>query len=116
MVAAASLGRGVLAGLAIQYLPGRGGASPAGGFNVHGAPTPAQLPGVIFAALATLVFGAVLGPEMPLVAIGGGLAVLATRLSIPFLVWEMRICEPLGGRRRSQVAGQLRRTRPLTAR
>ena len=36
---------GVLAGLAIRYLPGRGGASPAGGFAVHGAPTPAQLPG-----------------------------------------------------------------------
>jgi H+/Cl- antiporter ClcA len=69
---------GVLAGLAIQYLPGRGGPSPAGGFAVHGAPTPVQLPGVIFAALATLVFGAVLGPEMPLIALGGGLAVLAT--------------------------------------
>jgi len=70
---------GVLAGLAIRYLPGRGGASPAGGFAVHGAPTPAQLPGVIFAALATLVSGAVHGTEMPLIAIGGGLAVLATR-------------------------------------
>ena len=92
---------------------------------------------------------------MPLIASGGGLAVLATRaatratpsrdgrrqhltltcataatmrgsegpwrpglhrLNIPFLVWEMRICEPLGGRRRSQVAGQLKRTRPLTVR
>jgi H+/Cl- antiporter ClcA len=37
------------------------------------------LPGVVLAALATLVFGAVLGPEMPLIAMGGGLAVLATR-------------------------------------
>jgi chloride channel protein, CIC family len=72
---------GVLAGLAIVYLPGRGGVSPAGGFAVHGAPTPAQLPGVILAALATLVFGVVLGPEMPLIAIGGGLAVLATKLA-----------------------------------
>jgi H+/Cl- antiporter ClcA len=72
---------GVLAGLAIQYLPGRGGPSPAGGFAVHGAPTPVQLPGVFFAALATLVFGAVLGPEMPLIAMGGGLAVLATKLA-----------------------------------
>jgi len=70
---------GVLAGLAIRYLPERGGPSPAGGFAVHGAPTPAQLPGVICAALATLVFGAVLGPEMPLIAIGGRLAVLAIR-------------------------------------
>jgi hypothetical protein len=45
---------GVLTGLAIRYLPGRGGPSPADGFHVHGAPSPAQLPGVILAALATL--------------------------------------------------------------
>jgi H+/Cl- antiporter ClcA len=72
---------GVLAGLAIRYLPGTGGASPAGGFGLHPAPVPAQLPGVILAALATLICGAVLGPEMPLIAIGGGLAVLAVRLA-----------------------------------
>ena len=42
---------GVLAGLAIRYLPGRGGASPADGFAIRGAPTPVQLPGVICAAL-----------------------------------------------------------------
>jgi H+/Cl- antiporter ClcA len=71
---------GVLAGLAIRYLPGDGGPSPAGGFAIHAAPSPAQLPGVICAALATLVFGAVVGPDMPLIALGGGLAVLATRL------------------------------------
>jgi H+/Cl- antiporter ClcA len=70
---------GVLAALAIRYLPGRGGPSPAGGFKLHGPPTPAQLPGVIFAALATLVFGAVLGPEMPLILIGGGLVLVALR-------------------------------------
>ena len=70
---------GILAGLAIQYLPGRGGASPADGFKMHGPPTPAQLPGVILAALATLTFGAVLGPEAPLIAIGGGLVVLALK-------------------------------------
>ena len=77
---------GVLAALAIRYLPGRGGPSPAGGFKMHGPPTPAQLPGVICAALATLVFGAVLGPEMPLILIGGGLVVLAlwlTRRPVP---------------------------------
>ncbi len=72
---------GVLAALAIQYLPGRGGPSPAGGFKMHGPPTPVQLPGVILAALATLVFGMVLGPEMPAILIGGGLAVLAIRLT-----------------------------------
>jgi H+/Cl- antiporter ClcA len=70
---------GILTGLAIQYLPGRGGASPADGFKMHGPPTPAQLPGVALAALATLIFGAVLGPEAPLIAIGGGLVVLALK-------------------------------------
>src|SRR5215471_19013769 len=70
---------GVLAGLAIRYLPGNGGASPAPGFAVHPPPTPVQLPGVILAALASLAFGAVIGPEMPLIAVGSGLAVLATK-------------------------------------
>jgi H+/Cl- antiporter ClcA len=70
---------GILTGLAIQYLPGQGGASPADGFKVHGPPTPVQLPGVVLAALATLAFGAVLGPEAPLIATGGGLVVLALR-------------------------------------
>jgi H+/Cl- antiporter ClcA len=70
---------GVLAALAIRYLPGNGGASPAPGFAVHPPPTPVQLPGVICAALASLAFGAVIGPEMPLIALGSGLAVLATR-------------------------------------
>src|SRR5207302_6833695 len=70
---------GVLTGLAIRYLPGNGGASPADGFKAHRPPTPAQLPGVILAALATLIFGAVLGPEAPLIAVGGGLVMLALR-------------------------------------
>jgi H+/Cl- antiporter ClcA len=70
---------GLLTGLAIRYLPGTGGASPAEGFKAHGPPTPAQFPGVVLAALATLAFGAVLGPEAPLIAIGGGLVVLALR-------------------------------------
>jgi H+/Cl- antiporter ClcA len=72
---------GLLTGLAIRYLPGGGGVSPAGGFAMHAPPGAAQLPGVLAAALATLAFGAVLGPEMPLIALGGGLAVLATRLA-----------------------------------
>src|SRR6516164_5464865 len=69
----------VLAALAIRYLPGHGGPSPAPGFAVHPPPTPVQLPGVILAALASLAFGAVIGPEMPLIALGSGLAVLATK-------------------------------------
>jgi H+/Cl- antiporter ClcA len=75
----------VLAGLlvapAIRYLPGRGGHSPADGFKPHGAPSAAELPGVLLASLATLAFGVVLGPEAPLIALGGGLAVLILRLS-----------------------------------
>ena len=72
---------GLLVGLTIRYLPGKGGHSPADGFKARGAPTPIELPGVIFAALATLSLGAVLGPEAPLIAIGGGLGVLAIRLA-----------------------------------
>ena len=70
---------GVLVGLTIRYLPGRGGHSPADGFQVSG-PLPANvLPGVLLAALTTLSLGAVLGPEAPLIALGGGLAALVVR-------------------------------------
>jgi H+/Cl- antiporter ClcA len=72
---------GFLVALTIRYLPGTGGHSPADGFNAKaGAPTPVQLPGIIIAALATLCLGVVLGPEAPLIAIGGGLGVIAVRL------------------------------------
>jgi len=73
---------GLLVAPVIAFLPGRGGHSPADGFQPGGgAPTPAQLPGVLLAALATLSLGVVLGPEAPLIALGGGLAVLAVRLA-----------------------------------
>jgi H+/Cl- antiporter ClcA len=72
---------GVLVGLTIRYLPGRGGHSPADGFKMgEGPPSPAELPGIVLAALATLSLGVVLGPEAPLIAIGGGLGVCAVRL------------------------------------
>ncbi|CAM5577690.1 chloride channel protein [Streptomyces hirsutus] len=48
--------------------------------DLRGTPTPVELPGILFAALATLAFGAVLGPEAPLIALGGGLAAGAVRL------------------------------------
>ena len=67
---------GLLTGLAIRFLPGTGGHSPAGGFQ-PGTPKPVELPGVVLAALAGLGLGVVLGPEAPLIALGGGLAVLA---------------------------------------
>jgi H+/Cl- antiporter ClcA len=72
---------GVLVALAIRYLPGTGGHSPADGFKAGGAPSPSELPGVVLAALATLCLGVVLGPEAPLIAIGGGLGVCAVRLA-----------------------------------
>jgi H+/Cl- antiporter ClcA len=72
---------GLLVGLAIRYLPGTGGHSPVDGLNTQGAPSPSQLPGIVLAALATLSLGAVLGPEAPLIALGGGLAAGAVRLA-----------------------------------
>jgi hypothetical protein len=60
-------------------LPGKGGASAAGGFAMQPPPARSHARRRL-AALATLVFGAVLGP-VPLIAIGGGLGVLVTRLA-----------------------------------
>src|SRR6476469_4261511 len=72
---------GVLVALTIRYLPGRGGHSPADGLKVGGGPVAAAaLPGIALAALAGLALGAVIGPEAPLIALGGGLAVAAVRL------------------------------------
>ena len=71
---------GLLTGATIRYLPGNAGHSPAKGFQTGGTPVDRELPGIIIAALATLSLGAVLGPEAPLIAIGGGLAALAVHL------------------------------------
>ena len=70
---------GVLAAVAIIRLPGHGGHIPYEGLKA-GAPQPAELPGILLAALATLGLGLVLGPEAPLIAFGSGLAILAVRL------------------------------------
>ena len=72
---------GVLVGATITYLPGTAGHKPAEGFKAGGAPTAAELPGVVLASLATLALGVVLGPEAPLIAIGGGLGALAVHLA-----------------------------------
>ncbi len=74
---------GILVSLTIRYLPGKGGRSPAEGFKMgqgEGPPAPIELPGIVLAALATLSLGVVLGPEAPLIALGGGLGVCAVRL------------------------------------
>ena len=71
---------GLLVALAIDKLPGTGGHVPADGFKNDGAPAASALPGIILAALASLILGAVVGPEAPLIAIGSGLAVLIVHL------------------------------------
>jgi H+/Cl- antiporter ClcA len=72
---------GGLVGAIIHFLPGTGGHEPANGFVAGGgAAPPNELPGIILAAFATLALGAVLGPEAPLIAIGGGLGAWAVHL------------------------------------
>jgi chloride channel protein, CIC family len=65
-----------------RFLPGDGGHSPLDGLS--GEPTPtAHGPGVAVAATGTLGFGAVLGPEAPVVALGslvGGMLAQFVRL------------------------------------
>ena len=72
---------GVITGAAIRYLPGRGGHSPADGFKAGGVAQANELPGIFLAALAGLGLGVVVGPEAPVIALGGGLAVLAVKLA-----------------------------------
>ena len=71
---------GLLTAATIRYLPGNGGHSPALGFVTGGPPRNRDIPAIVLAALTTLSLGAVLGPEAPLIAIGGGLAALTVRL------------------------------------
>lgn len=71
---------GVLAGAAVLLLPGNGGHEPIEGFT----PDPVQpnaIPSVVLAALASLTFGAVLGPEAPLVALGSALGLWLARIT-----------------------------------
>ena len=70
---------GLITAFAIVRLPGRGGHIPAEGLNP--SPTqPIDVPGVILAGLASVGLGLVLGPEAPLMAMGGGLGLLAIHL------------------------------------
>lgn len=71
---------GVLCACAIHFLPGEAGHEPSEGFKPAGATQPIELYGVIAASLATLCFGVVLGPEAPLIAMGGGFAILVVHL------------------------------------
>jgi H+/Cl- antiporter ClcA len=55
------------------------GHLPALGLST-GTTQPIALPGVVLAGLATIGLGLVLGPEAPLITLGGGLGLLAARL------------------------------------
>ncbi|HEX6761777.1 MAG TPA: chloride channel protein [Gaiellaceae bacterium] len=66
---------GVIVLGARRLLPGDGGASPLVGLSEK--PTPfVYAPGVVLAALGTLPFGAVLGPEMPVIALGSAVGMV----------------------------------------
>ena len=69
---------GVLVAAALR-LPGHGGHSPLEGLGMS-ALDPAHLGSILLASLATLGLGLVLGPEAPLIALGLGLGVVATRI------------------------------------
>jgi len=71
---------GLLIGLTIRYLPGGGGHEPSGGLSVNGVAAPEALPGIAVAAFLSLALGGVVGPEAPLIAIGGGLAAWTVHL------------------------------------
>src|SRR3954471_16074020 len=70
---------GLVVAFAVERLPGRGGHVPA--YRLSTDPIgPGDLPGVMLAALATIGLGLVLGPEAPLIALGGGLGLFGVRL------------------------------------
>jgi H+/Cl- antiporter ClcA len=70
---------GAAVALAIRFLPGPGGHIPAEGLKTSGVFSLIELPGVAVTAIIGLGLGVVLGPEAPLIALGGGLAALAVR-------------------------------------
>lgn len=74
---------GILVAATIRYLPGSAGHEPSGGFAVSGPAAARDLPGILVAALASIGLGAVVGPEAPLIALGGGVAAAAIRLLKP---------------------------------
>ena len=70
---------GVLVAAALR-LPGHGGHPPLDEFSVDPVPIRA-LPGILGASLASLALGPVVGPEVPLVAIGLALGLQAGRFA-----------------------------------
>jgi H+/Cl- antiporter ClcA len=73
---------GLITAFAIVRLPGNGGHIAAAGLQVSGGlPQTITLPGIVLAGLASIGMGVVLGPEGPLIALGGGLAVATIKLA-----------------------------------
>lgn len=72
---------GVIVAFAVARLPGNGGHVPAHGLAGDEPTPPIDLPGVLLAAIGTIGFGLVLGPEAPLIALGGGLAIWTVQLA-----------------------------------
>ena len=70
------VGAGIVAAARLA-LPGDGGRSPLGGM-AHGATPVAYVPGIVVAALGTLGFGLVLGPEAPVMALGSAVGLAIT--------------------------------------
>ena len=62
-----------------RLLPGDGGHPPLLGIGGAGAIPLAYAPGIALAAIGTLAFGAVLGPEGPLIALGSVPGLIAAR-------------------------------------
>src|SRR4051794_4652535 len=78
--------------VARRFLPGDGGHSPLKGLSLALMPI-SYAPGVVLAAVGTLAFGAVLGPEGPVIALG---AITATAVTMAARV---------GDQERSVLAG-----------
>lgn len=66
--------------VARRFLPGDGGNEPLEGIGGK-PPLLSYAPGVALAAIGTLAFGAVLGPEGPLIALGSVVGIAVTRLA-----------------------------------
>ncbi|MCP2323869.1 H+/Cl- antiporter ClcA [Hamadaea flava] len=64
--------------LARRFLPGDGGHSPLKGLSTAATPI-SHAPGVFLAALGSLSYGAVLGPEAPVIALGSVVGMVANR-------------------------------------
>jgi H+/Cl- antiporter ClcA len=63
-----------LVAAARAFLPGDGGHRPLLGLGAPETPL-SHVPGIFVAAFATLAFGAVLGPEAPIIALGGAVGI-----------------------------------------